>query len=104
MVQQMTLNDAIEEREKVAEAEIMKVTPWEGERIHDMGMDDLELTLGSGTGRTWKFRLGTIKFEVSDLLNSYFSLQSIMCWLVPNVNLLEEVWCSLLDLKFLAMN
>lgn len=52
MVQQMTLNDAIEEREKVAEAEIMKVTPWEGERIHDMGMDDLELTLGSGTGRT----------------------------------------------------
>lgn len=52
MVQQMSLNDAIEERARVAEAEPMKVTPWEGERVHDVGMDDLELTLGSGTARS----------------------------------------------------
>lgn len=25
-----------------------KVKPWEGERIHEVGVDDLELTLGSG--------------------------------------------------------
>lgn len=25
-----------------------KVMAWEGERIHEVGMDDLELTLGSG--------------------------------------------------------
>ncbi|KAK8624356.1 hypothetical protein V6N13_065702 [Hibiscus sabdariffa] len=28
--------------------ESAQVKPWEGERIHDVGMDDLELTLGSG--------------------------------------------------------
>ncbi|KAK4390667.1 protein BRASSINAZOLE-RESISTANT 1 [Sesamum angolense] len=28
--------------------ENMTVKPWEGERIHEVGMDDLELTLGSG--------------------------------------------------------
>lgn len=28
--------------------ESMQVKPWEGEMIHDVGMDDLELTLGSG--------------------------------------------------------
>ncbi|CAA0813324.1 Protein BRASSINAZOLE-RESISTANT 1 [Striga hermonthica] len=27
------------------------VKPWEGERIHEVGMDDLELTLGSGNTR-----------------------------------------------------
>lgn len=31
--------------------ENMAVKPWEGERIHEVGMDDLELTLGSGTSR-----------------------------------------------------
>lgn len=29
----------------------MAVKPWEGERIHEVGMDDLELTLGSGNNR-----------------------------------------------------
>lgn len=28
-----------------------KVKPWEGERIHDIGVDDLELTLGSVKAR-----------------------------------------------------
>ncbi|XP_073152158.1 protein BRASSINAZOLE-RESISTANT 1-like [Henckelia pumila] len=32
--------------------ENMAVKPWEGERIHEMGMDDLELTLGNGNTRT----------------------------------------------------
>ncbi|EPS60905.1 hypothetical protein M569_13896, partial [Genlisea aurea] len=29
----------------------LAVKPWEGERIHDVGMDDLELTLGNGNTR-----------------------------------------------------
>uniref|UniRef100_A0A2P2JRK2 Protein BZR1 homolog n=1 Tax=Rhizophora mucronata TaxID=61149 RepID=A0A2P2JRK2_RHIMU len=28
-----------------------RVKPWEGERIHEIGVDDLELTLGSGKAR-----------------------------------------------------
>ncbi|CAN1814220.1 Protein BRASSINAZOLE-RESISTANT 1 [Linum perenne] len=32
------------------EFENRKVKPWEGERIHEMGVDDLELTLASGKG------------------------------------------------------
>ncbi|MBA0595457.1 hypothetical protein Gorai_012326, partial [Gossypium raimondii] len=28
-----------------------QVKPWEGERIHEVGLDDLELTLGSGKAR-----------------------------------------------------
>ncbi|PON46346.1 BZR plant transcription factor [Parasponia andersonii] len=28
-----------------------RVKPWEGERIHDIGVDDLELTLGGGKNR-----------------------------------------------------
>ncbi|XP_021745331.1 protein BRASSINAZOLE-RESISTANT 1-like [Chenopodium quinoa] len=51
MVQKMSLNDAMEDRARAPEPESMQVTPWEGERIHDVGMDDLELTLGSGTSR-----------------------------------------------------
>ncbi|KAK6115845.1 hypothetical protein DH2020_008114 [Rehmannia glutinosa] len=31
--------------------ENMAVKPWEGERIHEVGMDDLELTLGNGNTR-----------------------------------------------------
>ena len=27
------------------------VKAWEGERIHDVGLDDLELTLGSGNAK-----------------------------------------------------
>ncbi|XP_043712350.1 protein BZR1 homolog 1-like isoform X2 [Telopea speciosissima] len=33
------------------EFESGRVKPWEGERIHEMGVDDLELTLGSGKAR-----------------------------------------------------
>lgn len=29
-----------------------QVKPWEGERIHEVGLDDLELTLGSGNPRS----------------------------------------------------
>ncbi|KAL0799794.1 hypothetical protein Bca101_054969 [Brassica carinata] len=29
-----------------------QVTPWEGERIHDVAMEDLELTLGNSKGRS----------------------------------------------------
>ncbi|KAL8166058.1 hypothetical protein V2J09_007557 [Rumex salicifolius] len=45
MIQQMTLNDPMDVR--ASEPLNVKVTPWEGERVHDVGMDDLELTLGS---------------------------------------------------------
>lgn len=31
--------------------EKLTVKPWEGERIHEVGLDELELTLGSGNGR-----------------------------------------------------
>ena len=30
-----------------------QVKPWEGERIHDVAMEDLELTLGNSKGRSW---------------------------------------------------
>lgn len=41
------------ERDRVSEFEFESdtVKPWEGERIHDIGVDDLELTLGSGKTR-----------------------------------------------------
>lgn len=29
-----------------------QVKPWEGERIHEVGLDDLELTLGNGKARS----------------------------------------------------
>ena len=29
-----------------------QVKPWEGERIHEIGLDDLELTLGSGNTKS----------------------------------------------------
>ncbi|KAJ6730008.1 BES1/BZR1-like protein 3-RELATED [Salix viminalis] len=29
-----------------------QVKPWEGERIHEVGLDDLDLTLGSGKARS----------------------------------------------------
>ncbi|KAL7117222.1 hypothetical protein ACP275_03G059400 [Erythranthe tilingii] len=31
--------------------ESMAVKPWQGEKIHEMGIDDLELTLGNGNNR-----------------------------------------------------
>lgn len=33
------------------EFESGRVKPWEGERIHEVGVDDLELTLGGGKNR-----------------------------------------------------
>lgn len=30
----------------------VQVKPWVGEKIHDVGLDDLELTLGSGKARS----------------------------------------------------
>lgn len=30
-----------------------QVKPWVGEKIHEVGLDDLELTLGSGKPRSW---------------------------------------------------
>lgn len=54
-LQGLSLNDEVKENGRVSEFEFgnEKVTPWEGERIHDVGMeiDDLELTLGSGNTR-----------------------------------------------------
>lgn len=55
-VQQSCPKDAIDGRGGLAyvsefEFESGRVKPWEGERIHEIGMDDLELTLGSGKAR-----------------------------------------------------
>ncbi|GAB2291317.1 brassinazole-resistant [Dionaea muscipula] len=60
MIQQMTLNEVIRESARVAPhphphpqpESSMTVKAWEGERIHDVGMEDLELTLGNGKART----------------------------------------------------
>ncbi|KAL9461529.1 hypothetical protein AB3S75_004514 [Citrus x aurantiifolia] len=43
----------VAERGQVSEFEFEseRVKPWEGERIHEVGVDDLELTLGSGKAR-----------------------------------------------------
>lgn len=45
--------DAMSDKGKGTEFDFenMAVKPWEGERIHEVGMDDLELTLGSGNTR-----------------------------------------------------
>lgn len=47
--QQLSLNDISKVQERGPEFEFMRgqVKPWEGERIHEVGMDDLELTLGA---------------------------------------------------------
>ncbi|KAL9265365.1 BRASSINAZOLE-RESISTANT 1-like protein [Drosera capensis] len=55
MVQQMSISNGIQDRATAAphlQPESMTVKAWEGERIHDMGMEDLELTLGNGKART----------------------------------------------------
>ncbi|KAJ4715048.1 putative BRASSINAZOLE-RESISTANT 1 protein [Melia azedarach] len=62
--QQISLNNTVDgqagltwgmaaERGRVSdfEFESKRVKPWEGERIHDIGVDDLELTLGGGKNR-----------------------------------------------------
>lgn len=46
-------NDVVNENGRGLEFQFeeMQVKPWEGERIHDVGMEDLELTLGNGKAR-----------------------------------------------------
>ncbi|KAI4388422.1 hypothetical protein MLD38_000748 [Melastoma candidum] len=48
-VMKMSPNTTAKEQERGSEFEFLKgqVKPWEGERIHEVGLDDLELTLGS---------------------------------------------------------
>lgn len=55
--QQSTIQDAVgmgwgaaTERARGSEFEFesCRVKPWEGERIHEVAVDDLELTLGNG--------------------------------------------------------
>ncbi|XP_047324974.1 protein BRASSINAZOLE-RESISTANT 1-like [Impatiens glandulifera] len=49
-----TAATAVVDKGKGIEFEFEGITvkaPWEGEKIHDVGMDDLELTLGNGKGR-----------------------------------------------------
>ncbi|XP_057975526.1 protein BRASSINAZOLE-RESISTANT 1 [Malania oleifera] len=54
MAYQISPTDAVTERGKGTEFgfESITVKPWEGERIHEVGLDDLELTLGSGKNRS----------------------------------------------------
>lgn len=58
--QQSTIQDAVgmgwgvaTERARGSEFEFesCRVKPWEGERIHEVAVDDLELTLGNGKPR-----------------------------------------------------
>ncbi|OVA18654.1 BZR1 [Macleaya cordata] len=49
VLQQKSSQDAVGGPE--FEFESGRVKPWEGERIHEMGVEDLELTLGSGKNR-----------------------------------------------------
>lgn len=44
-------NSTKRERGSDFEFENGRVKPWEGERIHEVGMDELELTLGCGKTR-----------------------------------------------------
>ncbi|KAI4321578.1 hypothetical protein MLD38_034943 [Melastoma candidum] len=48
-VMKVSPNVTAKEQERGSEFEFLKgqVKPWEGERIHEVGLDDLELTLGS---------------------------------------------------------
>lgn len=53
VVQNVSSKNAISEKGKGIEFEFesVPVKAWEGERIHEVGLDDLELTLGSGSTR-----------------------------------------------------
>ncbi|XP_009587721.1 protein BRASSINAZOLE-RESISTANT 1-like [Nicotiana tomentosiformis] len=53
VAQPLCSNDIITEKGKSIEFDFenVSVKAWEGERIHDVGFDDLELTLGSGSAR-----------------------------------------------------
>ncbi|KAD5507836.1 hypothetical protein R6Q59_031389 [Mikania micrantha] len=53
MAHEVSTNDAVLGKGKGVEVEFENggLNAWEGERIHDMGFDDLELTLGSGNAK-----------------------------------------------------
>ncbi|XP_059286240.1 protein BRASSINAZOLE-RESISTANT 1-like isoform X1 [Lycium ferocissimum] len=54
VAQPLRPNDVITEKKGKSvkfDFETVSVKAWEGERIHDVGFDDLELTLGSGNAR-----------------------------------------------------
>lgn len=53
VAQQILSNNMITENGRAMDFEFggEQVKPWEGERIHEVGLDDLELTLGSGKAR-----------------------------------------------------
>jgi brassinosteroid resistant 1/2 len=46
-------NDVMNEKGRGSEFQFEngRVMAWEGERIHEVGLDDLELTLGNGKSR-----------------------------------------------------
>ncbi|XP_050214228.1 protein BRASSINAZOLE-RESISTANT 1 [Mercurialis annua] len=59
VAEQILANNVIKENGRSMEFEFengngngQQVKPWEGERIHEVGMDDLELTLGNGKARS----------------------------------------------------
>lgn len=54
VAQKISPDEATKEKGITPELEIgsAQVKPWEGERIHEIGLDDLELTLGSGKSRS----------------------------------------------------
>lgn len=52
LVPSMDPSDKGKGKEPEFDVEKMAVKPWEGERIHEVGMDELELTLGNGNTRT----------------------------------------------------
>lgn len=46
-------DNSIQEARRSSEGEFgVQVQPWVGEKIHEVGLDDLELTLGSGKARS----------------------------------------------------
>lgn len=53
VAQQIKTNNAINEIGRSAEFDFGggQVKPWVGEKIHEVGLDDLELTLGSGKAK-----------------------------------------------------
>lgn len=53
VAQQLASRDVVPDKGKGTEFDFEKVAvkAWEGERIHEVGLDDLELTLGSGNAR-----------------------------------------------------
>ena len=53
VTQPAALSDAAKDIERGSEFDFMngQVKPWEGERIHEVGLDELELTLGNGKNK-----------------------------------------------------